>query len=190
MSPSSTAAQIFCVFFALFGIPLNVVILNRVGKYMLASVRNLADFLEEKSGRRVSPYQHPALLEAWSSLLTSCSAPLRPPALLSPQRLSRVSIHLASLVSGVLLFFLVPMVLFQQQEGWTFSQAIYYCFITLSTIGFGDFVAGTARLGSGPEFCMGPIFKIRPGQTRPDLTRPDQTRLDPTRPDSTRPDQT
>lgn len=83
MSPSSTAAQIFCVFFALFGIPLNVVILNRVGKYMLASMRNLADFLEEKSGRRVSPYQHPALLEAWSSLLTSCSGSL-PPALHSP----------------------------------------------------------------------------------------------------------
>lgn len=85
-----------------------------------------------------------------------------------PQRLSRVSIHLASLVLGVLLFFLVPMVLFQQQEGWTFSQAIYYCFITLSTIGFGDFVAGTARLGSGPEFFIGLLFKIRP--TRLDMT--------------------
>lgn len=59
MSPNSTAAQIFCVFFALFGIPLNVVVLNRVGKYMLASVRNLADFLEEKSGRRVSLFHHP-----------------------------------------------------------------------------------------------------------------------------------
>lgn len=138
MSPSSTAAQIFCVFFALFGIPLNVVVLNRVGKYMLASVRNLADFLEEKSGRRVSPSQYLTLAGGvvFTSDLMFCPQPLH------SQRLSRVSIHLASLVSGVLLFFLVPMVLFQQQEGWTYSQAIYYCFITLSTIGFGDFVAG------------------------------------------------
>lgn len=138
MSPSSTAAQIFCVFFALFGIPLNVVVLNRVGKYMLASVRNLADFLEEKSGRRVSPSQNLTLAGGvvFTSDLMSCAKPLH------LQRLSRVSIHLVSLVSGVLLFFLVPMVLFQQQEGWTYSQAIYYCFITLSTIGFGDFVAG------------------------------------------------
>lgn len=53
MSPSSTAGQIFCVFFALFGIPLNMVVLNRVGKYMLAIERNICGFLEVKTGRRV-----------------------------------------------------------------------------------------------------------------------------------------
>lgn len=52
--PTSTAGQIFCVFFALFGIPLNVVVLNRVGKYMLAIERNISDFLEGKTGRKVS----------------------------------------------------------------------------------------------------------------------------------------
>lgn len=74
MSPSSTAAQIFCVFFALFGIPLNVVVLNRVGKYMLASMRNLADFLEEKSGRRVSPSQNLSLASVvvFTADLISC----------------------------------------------------------------------------------------------------------------------
>lgn len=72
MSPRSTAAQIFCVFFALFGIPLNMVVLNRVGKYMLASMRNLADFLEEKSGRRVRPSQNFTLAgEVFFSFLTA-----------------------------------------------------------------------------------------------------------------------
>ncbi|KAJ7983802.1 hypothetical protein DPEC_G00371190, partial [Dallia pectoralis] len=46
MSPSTTAGQIFCVFFALFGIPLNMVVLNRVGKYMLAIERNACDFIQ------------------------------------------------------------------------------------------------------------------------------------------------
>ncbi|XP_075963126.1 potassium channel subfamily K member 17-like [Anarhichas minor] len=108
ISPSSTAGQIFCVFFALFGIPLNLVVLNRVGKYMLAIERNISDFLEGKTGRR---------------------------------RCTRFFIHLVSYLSGAVLFFVVPMIVFQLHEGWTFSQAIYYCFITLSTIGFGDFVA-------------------------------------------------
>ncbi|XP_072221351.1 potassium channel, subfamily K, member 16 [Leuresthes tenuis] len=108
MSPSSTTGQIFCVFFALFGIPLNVVVLNRVGKYMLALERSISDFLEGKSGRK---------------------------------KCTRFFVHLVSYICGSVLFFVVPMVAFQQHEDWTFSQAIYYCFITLSTIGFGDFVA-------------------------------------------------
>uniref|UniRef100_A0A3Q2EIT0 Potassium channel subfamily K member 17-like n=1 Tax=Cyprinodon variegatus TaxID=28743 RepID=A0A3Q2EIT0_CYPVA len=91
MSPSSTAGQIFCVFFALFGIPLNVVVLNRVGKYMLG-------------------YTH-------------------------------YFVHLFFYICGVVLFFIMPMAVFKERENWTYSQAMYYCFITLSTIGFGDFVA-------------------------------------------------
>lgn len=53
MSPSSTAGQIFCVFFALFGIPLNVVVLNRVGKYMLVIVKNISTLLEGKTKHEV-----------------------------------------------------------------------------------------------------------------------------------------
>lgn len=70
--------------------------------------------------------------------------------LLLPQKCACVSVHLASYLSGVALFFVVPMIMFQQQEGWTYSQAIYYCFITLSTVGFGDFVAGTVQWSFPP----------------------------------------
>ncbi|XP_028293928.1 potassium channel subfamily K member 17-like [Gouania willdenowi] len=108
MSPATMPGQIFCVFFALIGIPLNLLVLNRVGKYMLAIERNFSDFIKEKTGRK---------------------------------RCTRFFIHLVSCLCGTVLFFIVPMIVFQQQEGWTFSEAIYYCFITLSTIGFGDFVA-------------------------------------------------
>uniref|UniRef100_A0AAQ5XGX4 Potassium channel domain-containing protein n=1 Tax=Amphiprion ocellaris TaxID=80972 RepID=A0AAQ5XGX4_AMPOC len=117
MSPSSTAGQIFCVFFALFGIPLNMVVLNRVGKYMLAIERNISLFLEEKTGRRVRRSHN--------------------------LRIYRINLTFVPVQVGTffILFFVVPMIVFQQHEGWTHAQAIYYCFITLSTIGFGDFVA-------------------------------------------------
>ena len=31
--------------------------------------------------------------------------------------------------------------LYSSQEGWSYFESYYYCFITLTTIGFGDFVA-------------------------------------------------
>ena len=46
--------QIFCVFFALVGIPLNVVVLNKVGKYMLSIERKFCHFIEQKTNRKVS----------------------------------------------------------------------------------------------------------------------------------------
>ncbi|XP_048831383.1 potassium channel subfamily K member 17 [Brienomyrus brachyistius] len=106
--PRTMEGQIFCVFFALFGIPLNVVVLNRVGKYMLAIERNICDFMETKTKYKQA---------------------------------IRVMIHLLSLATGTAVFFVVPMIVFALNEGWSYAQAIYYCFISLSTIGFGDYVA-------------------------------------------------
>lgn len=147
ISPSSTAGQIFCVFFALFGIPLNMVVLNRVGKYMLVIERNLSDFLKEKTGRvRRSLITNDWV--CWRFFRTWLTSPSR----ISLQRCTRFLVHLVSYLSGAVLFFIVPMIVFQQHEGWTYSQAIYYCFITLSTIGFGDFVAGTVLWTPPPEW--------------------------------------
>ncbi|XP_034015746.1 uncharacterized protein kcnk17 [Thalassophryne amazonica] len=108
ISPSTMSGQIFCVFFALVGIPLNMVVLNRVGKYMLLLERNISDFLQKRTKKRMC---------------------------------TRFFVHLVSYMCGLVLFFVVPMIVFQQHEGWTLSEGIYYCFITLSTIGFGDYVA-------------------------------------------------
>uniref|UniRef100_A0A669DBK8 Potassium channel, subfamily K, member 17 n=1 Tax=Oreochromis niloticus TaxID=8128 RepID=A0A669DBK8_ORENI len=102
----TAGGQIFCVFFALFGIPLNIVVLNRVGEIILQRKTNAASLSH--------------------ILLQTCT---------------RFSIHFVCYICGGVLFFVMPMIVFQQQEGWTHAEAIYYCFISLSTIGFGDFVA-------------------------------------------------
>ena len=45
-------------------------------------------------------------------------------------------------VVGAGLFVFVPSAIFMQVEHWTYWEAVYYCTITLITIGFGDFVPG------------------------------------------------
>ena len=46
---------------------------------------------------------------------------------------------------GVSLLFVGPTFLFMNVEGWRMMDAIYYCFVTLSTIGFGDFIPGKRK---------------------------------------------
>ncbi|XP_015904277.1 potassium channel, subfamily K, member 16-like [Parasteatoda tepidariorum] len=46
------------------------------------------------------------------------------------------------LIPWMLVFLVIPAGFFVWLEKWSFVDSFYYCFITLSTIGFGDFVAG------------------------------------------------
>lgn len=48
----------------------------------------------------------------------------------------------AALLSGLLLFLLLPPLLFSHMEGWSYAESFYFAFITLSTVGFGDYVIG------------------------------------------------
>lgn len=43
----------------------------------------------------------------------------------------------------VMAFTLLSALIIQQIEGWWFSESMYFCFVTMSTIGFGDFVPAT-----------------------------------------------
>ncbi|TRZ04358.1 hypothetical protein DNTS_015170 [Danionella cerebrum] len=46
------------------------------------------------------------------------------------------------LLWGVLVHLLIPPLVFMSQEGWTYIDGLYFSFVTLTTIGFGDLVAG------------------------------------------------
>ncbi|KAJ8341012.1 hypothetical protein SKAU_G00333030 [Synaphobranchus kaupii] len=43
---------------------------------------------------------------------------------------------------GVLVHLVIPPFVFMSQEGWSYVEGLYFSFVTLTTIGFGDMVAG------------------------------------------------
>lgn len=57
----------------------------------------------------------------------------------------RVISTLLFVLFGCLLFVALPAVIFKHIEGWSALDSLYFVVITLTTIGFGDFVAGTTQ---------------------------------------------
>ncbi|XP_060077898.1 potassium channel subfamily K member 16-like [Ylistrum balloti] len=46
---------------------------------------------------------------------------------------------------GITMLFGIPAFIFNQVEKWDFLEGLYYCFVTLSTIGFGDYIAAISE---------------------------------------------
>ncbi|XP_068952700.1 LOW QUALITY PROTEIN: potassium channel subfamily K member 17-like [Petaurus breviceps papuanus] len=109
LSPQTMGARLFCIFFAFLGIPLNLVLLNRLGRLMLSWVQRWTHWLGEAQKNQARA--------RWFA--GSCA-----------------------FLSGLLMFFLLPPLLFSHMEGWSYEEGFYYSFITLSTVGFGDYVIG------------------------------------------------
>lgn len=70
--------------------------------------------------------------------------------------LKSIFVHLI----GFCLLLLLPAIGFHRNEGWTFFEAFYYSVISLTTIGFGDFVAGQEEERLRPLYQVGIIVWI------------------------------
>lgn len=58
------------------------------------------------------------------------------------QRKAQIACTAIFIVWGVLVHLVIPPFVFMVTEEWDYIEGLYYSFITISTIGFGDFVAG------------------------------------------------
>ncbi len=56
--------------------------------------------------------------------------------------LARVLKTLTILIVGCVCFILLPALLFSICEKWSYSTSYYYVLVTLTTVGFGDYVPG------------------------------------------------
>lgn len=113
-APLSDGGKAFCIIYSVIGIPFTLLFLTAV-------VQRIMVF----STRRPIMYIH----RRWG-----LSKPL-------------VAIVHATLLAtlAVSCFFLIPAAIFSAlEENWNFLESFYFCFISLSTIGLGDYVPGEA----------------------------------------------
>lgn len=110
LCPMTIEGRFFCIFYALFGIPMAGILLAAIGDFF--SGKLLAAHEKSKQNSR-----HPRLALTFHTI--------------------------NYLIPGCILFLFLPATVFMTLEQWTYLEAFYYSFITLTTIGFGDYVAGT-----------------------------------------------
>uniref|UniRef100_A0A8C5MZJ3 Potassium channel domain-containing protein n=1 Tax=Leptobrachium leishanense TaxID=445787 RepID=A0A8C5MZJ3_9ANUR len=127
IAPRTAGGQIFCVFYALFGIPLNVILLSHVSKKLSIWCKKLGTCLFSKGVK---------------------------------QKTAKILTIIFFLVAGIIVFMLIPPLVFTKTEGWNYREGIYYAFISLSTIGFGDYVVGYGKSRSFTGFRMFVCFWI------------------------------
>ncbi|KAM4525512.1 potassium channel subfamily K member 1-like [Odontesthes bonariensis] len=110
--PLSDEGKAFCIFYSLFGIPVTLFFLSTVVERLVVLMT-----------RRPVSYFH----RRWA---------------LSSSKLA--AIHAASLAIVVaMLFLFIPAWIFVTLEkDWNFLESLYFCFISLTTIGLGDYVPG------------------------------------------------
>ncbi|XP_053545394.1 potassium channel subfamily K member 10 [Bombina bombina] len=113
IAPSTEGGKIFCILYAIFGIPLF--------GFLLAGIGDQLGTIFGKSIARVEK-------------------------VFRKKQVSQTKIRVIStilfIVAGCLVFVTIPAVIFKQIEGWTELESIYFVVVTLTTVGFGDFVAG------------------------------------------------
>ena len=117
-----------CLLYALFGIPFTGWLLATVGKFYESTFEKIARAIEKDF------LQHSIGFKS--------------------RRLRKTLLYVMVFVISYGLLVLVPSVVFCQIEDWTFREAHYYSCITLSTIGFGDYVASTTELSVKNEHLL------------------------------------
>uniref|UniRef100_A0A3B4V0X7 Potassium two pore domain channel subfamily K member 4 n=1 Tax=Seriola dumerili TaxID=41447 RepID=A0A3B4V0X7_SERDU len=111
LSPRTWYGQLFCVCYALVGIPMFGILLAGVGDHMGTVLRRAVAKIETLFLKRKV---RPTTVRVISAVL--------------------------SILIGCLIFLAVPTVVFQKMEEWSFLESLYFVVITLTTVGFGDFV--------------------------------------------------
>lgn len=116
VSPLTALGKVFCIVFALAGIPATLILLYAIIERLMKLTGHMLAYFTEKS------------LQISSSVS------------LLNQKLRRSHLHVTfavlSAVIVLVFFFIVPAAIYSSIEGWTYLNAFYYCFISLTTVSF------------------------------------------------------
>ncbi|XP_045177470.2 potassium channel subfamily K member 1-like isoform X4 [Mercenaria mercenaria] len=126
VTPLSEAGKGFCVLYAIIGIPLTLIMFTAIVERLMIPTSWFLQFMFRKLGHLYKVF-HIQLL------------------------------HLTVIITLVIVFFyLIPAAIYVSIEpNWNYLDAFYYCFISLTTVGLGDYIPGDS-----PDQPLRPLYKV------------------------------
>nr|KAG5711621.1 hypothetical protein BaRGS_016803 [Batillaria attramentaria] len=113
IAPKTLDGRVACIVYAVFGIPITLLCLSNIGIYMASLVKILYAKVFFRFCVRVG----------------------------DDVDIQKVHVPVWLCFALLIGYLCLGATMFSQWQDWTFVDAVYFCFTTLSTIGFGDLVA-------------------------------------------------
>jgi len=117
LTPKTSSGQLFCILYSLVAIPVTGIMLISVGSHVSLSLQLFIAFIEKKILRRETQINTSTGLK--STVVTFVF---------------------------MILIIIFGALLTSHTDGWTFVEGMYFTFISLSTIGFGDYIINNGEL--------------------------------------------
>jgi potassium channel subfamily K protein 1 len=129
--------MIFCLIYIIIGVPLTIIILE-----------SIVERLEQKIGYKKFKLKRTLFLQAANGHSSSQQNGVNSAIQSEIQRKFYFKVFLLG-ICWLVSVYLIPSFIFANitELNWSLIDAFYYCFISITTIGFGDFVPGQSQVG-------------------------------------------
>lgn len=152
IAPVTTRGRIFCIVYAIFGIPLTLIAVADMGKlfarFVVFVYKKFKRMMEARMAAKMAAQKAKELEKAKKKYGGGMPSPPPPPktttttAEEASDKVSRTlqSLKVVGALTLLLLYIYFGAFLFIIWEKWDLFESFYFCFITMTTIGLGDVV--------------------------------------------------
>lgn len=131
IAPLTQYGKMFCIFYIIIGVPLTLVLLDLIVERLVNRIYSKHDLQKDAAHlheRKKAPNQNYSTLEQAAHN--------------HKIYVSHKQLYVSTFIVGLVLLnfvYIIPSLVFSKvtEKSWSFVDAIYYCFISITTIGFG-----------------------------------------------------
>jgi len=161
--PTTPIGKIVTIFYAVLGVPLFLLYLSNIGNILATSfkwtysrickcqIRRRRAYNERYRVQTLTQQIHPGMMRLPEDKIEDSISAAESFSVCSVtedtnpfENTSQVAVPITLSLTVMICYICGGAILFGEWEGWDFLDGFYFCFITLSTIGFGDILPGDA----------------------------------------------